>query len=391
MNSTTSKNKSVKGVPTACLSKLRGGLFFLLFCSCLISLAQPPARMRQQAREKQKSSTQAAMVSAREFPTAQPMPEDAAWRRDIYRSIDLTKDENAVLYFPTTPQGNRMNLFTFIFKQMLRGKITAYDYTIDGNENFSEKNIVKAKELMDRYEIFYESKDGKIRVNDADLPSDQVKSYFIKESVYYDQRSATFRSKVTALCPVLLRGSDEFSASSLPYPMFWVKYDDIASQLSKLMLMGSSYNNAAMMSADDYFTMNCYKGDIYKTTNLQDKILSNYCETDTAMRKEQKRIERELVDFQDHVWGRDSVAMAKAAAEQAKADSIAALDKKSSKKLSRRSFGRSKSSASSSSSSSSSSKRSSVSKKSSRSKTKVKSSGPSRSSGGGLSVRRQRR
>ena len=386
MNSITSNNKSAKRFPTACLGGLRGGLFLLLFCSCLVSLAQPPARMRQQAREKQQTSSKAVASSVREFPTAQPMPEDAAWRRDIYRQLDLTKDENAVLYFPTTPQGGRMNLFTFLFKQMLRGKITAYDYTIDGNEDFSEKNIVKAKELMDRYEIFYESKDGKIRVNDADLPSDQVKSYFIKESVYYDQRSATFRSKVTAICPVLLRGSDDFSANALPYPMFWVKYDDIASQLSKLMLMGSSYNNAAMMSADDYFTMNCYKGDIYKTTNLQDKILSNYCETDTAMRVEQKRIERQLVDFQDRVWGRDSVAMAKAAAEQAKADSIAALDKKSSKKFSRRSFSRSKSTSSSSKTSSVSSKKSS---KSSRSK--VKTSSPSRSSGGALSVRRQRR
>lgn len=388
MNSTTSKNKSVKGVPTAFLSGLRGGLFLLLFCSCLVSLAQPPARLRQQAREKQHSSTETAMSSVREFPTAQPMPEDAAWRRDIYRSLDLTKDENAVLYFPTTPQGGRMNLFTFLFKQMLRGKITAYDYTIDGNEDFSEKNIVKPKELMDRYEIFYESKDGKMRVNDADLPSDQVKSYFIKESVYYDQRSATFRSKVTAICPVLLRGSDEFSANSLPYPMFWVKYDDIASQLSKLMLMGSSYNNAAMMSADDYFTMNCYKGDIYKTTNLQDRILSNYCETDTAMHKEQKRIERQLVDFQDHVWGRDSVAMAKAAAEAAKADSIAALDKKSSKKFSRRSFGRSRTTAKSSSSAVSTKKES---KSKSKSRSRVKNSTPSRSGSGTLSVRRQRR
>ena len=381
MNSITSNNKSVKGFPTACLGGLRGGLFLLLFCSCLVSLAQPPARLRAQAREKHQTSEKAVASSVREFPTAQAMPEDAVWRRDIYRSLDLTKDENAVLYFPTTPQGGRMNLFTFLFKQMLRGKITAYDYTIDGNEDFSEKNIVKAKELMDRYEIFYESKDGKMRVNDADLPSDQVKSYCIKESVYYDQRSATFRSRVTAICPVLLRGSDDFSANSLPYPMFWVKYDDIASQLSKLMLMGSSYNNAAMMSADDYFTMNCYKGDIYKTTNLQDRILSNYCETDTAMKKEQKRIERELVDFQDRVWGRDSVAMAKAAAEAARADSIAALDKKSSKKVSRRSFSRSKSSSSKSVSSA---------PKKKESKSRVKTSTPSRS-GSGYSVRRQRR
>ena len=41
------------------------------------------------------------------FPTAVDVPEDPTWRRDIYRSIDLTKDENAALYYPVEPQGNR--------------------------------------------------------------------------------------------------------------------------------------------------------------------------------------------------------------------------------------------------------------------------------------------
>lgn len=82
------------------------------------------------------------------------MPNDAAWRRDLYRTIDLNKEENAVLYFPTTPQDGRENLFTYLFKLLLRKQIKAYDYKLDGNENFSEKNEVSAKEIMDRYHIF---------------------------------------------------------------------------------------------------------------------------------------------------------------------------------------------------------------------------------------------
>ena len=153
----------------------------LLLFSSLTAAAQPPARLREQAEKQSSTKSLTVSSSAREFPTAQAMPSDVVWRRDIYRMLDLTKDENAVLYYPTTPQDGRENLFTFLFKQMLRGQITAYDYTIDGNEDFSEKNIVKARELMDRYEIFYEAKDDKVRVRDADLPSDQVKRYYIKE------------------------------------------------------------------------------------------------------------------------------------------------------------------------------------------------------------------
>ena len=291
-------------------------IFALILLICALGQAsevsaQPPRRRAEQQQKQEQQQNSPRGSSYREFPTAQSMPSDAAWRRDLYRTLDLTKDANAVLYYPTTPQDGRENLFTYLFKLLLRKQIKAYDYKLDGNEDFSSKNEVTAKQLMDRYHIFYESKGDKVRVNDADLPSDEVKAYFIKESTYYDQHTASFRSQVTALCPVLKRGDSDFGGELAQYPMFWVKMQDVAPYLGKLMLMGSSLNNAATMSADDFFTMKCYKGDIYKAVNLQDRLLSNYCLDDSAMIKEQKRIEKQLTDVQEHVYGRDSAYYAK--------------------------------------------------------------------------------
>ena len=167
----------------------------LLLCTTAFTeqaQAQPPRRRaEQQARQEQQLNAPQGS-SYREFPTAQSMPSDAAWRRDLYRTLDLTTDANAVLYYPTTPQDGRENLFTYLFKLLLRKQIKAYDYKLDGNEDFSAKNEVTAKQLMDRYHIFYESKGDKVRVNDADIPSDEVKAYFIKESTYYDQHPVKF-------------------------------------------------------------------------------------------------------------------------------------------------------------------------------------------------------
>jgi hypothetical protein len=70
------------------------------------------------------------------------------------------------------------------------------------------------------------------------------------------------------------------------------------------------------MSADDYFTMNMYKGKIYKTNNMLGKTLAQYCTTDSAMNAEQKRIEGELQEFEKHVWG-----------DQAKKDSLDSIAK----------------------------------------------------------------
>lgn len=371
-------------------------IFALILLICALGQAsevsaQPPRRRAEQQQKQEQQQNSPRGSSYREFPTAQSMPSDAAWRRDLYRTLDLTKDANAVLYYPTTPQDGRENLFTYLFKLLLRKQIKAYDYKLDGNEDFSSKNEVTAKQLMDRYHIFYESKGDKVRVNDADLPSDEVKAYFIKESTYYDQHTASFRSQVTALCPVLKRGDSDFGGELAQYPMFWVKMQDVAPYLGKLMLMGSSLNNAAMMSADDFFTMKCYKGDIYKAVNLQDRLLSNYCLDDSAMLKEQKRIEKQLTDVQEHVYGRDSAYYARLRADslaQAEADSIAAAGKATR----RTSASRRSSSASSrrTRTASVSSFSSTKAPKQRKQRTSSKASRPKSSSGGGLSVRRQR-
>ena len=57
------------------------------------------------------------------------------------------------------------------------------------------------------------------------------------------------------------------------------------------------------MTADDYFAMNRYNGKIYQTNNLQGRALANYCTTDSAMIKEQKKIEKEIFDFEEGLWG----------------------------------------------------------------------------------------
>lgn len=375
------------------MNLLRIATIALGFSFVLSLVAQPPRRRAEQQQKTEQAQNAPKGTAYREFPTAQTMPSDAAWRRDLYRSLDLNKEANAILYYPVTPQNGQQNLFTYLFKLLLRKQIKVYDYKLDGNEDFSAKNEVTAKELMNRYNIFYEEKDGKVRVNDADLPSEEVKVYFIKESTYYDQHTASFRTQVTALCPVLKRGDADFGGEMAQYPMFWVKMQDVAPYLGKLMLMGSSLNNAAMMSADDFFTLGCYKGDIYKAVNLQDRLLANYCPDDSTLSKEQKRIEKQLTDVQEHVYGRDSAYYAKLHADslaQAAADSLAAVGKSTRttrRTATRRSSGVSARRSSGGSSSGSSSKSSKTKTKTPKA-TKPKSSGGS--SGKGLSVRRQR-
>ena len=308
-------------------------LLFLFAFLPLASQAQPKQRrvqqqqQEQQANKQQKKKSPSSGMSMRaqiSFPTALDVPEEVVWRRDIYREIDLTKDENAGLYYPVEPQGKQLNLFTYIFKLAQNGYIPVYEYPTDGSDVFTDDTKVQMKTILDNYHIYYEEQDGKLRVDNSDIPSSEVRKYYLKESAYYDQANSSFHVKVLALCPVMLR-DDDFGGEATQYPLFWVKYSDLEPYLTRQTVMASSLNNAATMSLDDYFTLNMYRGTIYKTNNAQGKTRMQLCEGDTTkLSAEQKRIEKELEAFRKNIFGdpekKDSL------------DSIAKLDVKATKK-----------------------------------------------------------
>jgi len=192
------------------------------------------------------------------------------------------------------------------------------------------------KTVLDNYHIFYEEKDGKVRVDNSDIPSAEVKMYYLKESAYYDQANATFHRKVLALCPVMVR-EDDFGGEASKYPLFWVKYSELEPFLSRQTVMTSNLNNAATMSLDDYFTLNRYNGKIYKTNNMLGKTLAQYCPNDTALAKEQKRIEAELKAFEQNIFGDK--------ARKDSLDSISKIDPKDYKALKKKAKASGKSSA----------------------------------------------
>ena len=66
---------------------------------------------------------------------------NARWMRIIYRQVDLMKEQNAPLYYPTRPMNGQMNLFSVIFQLLGENKIKAYEY-LDGYEEFDEAHLI---------------------------------------------------------------------------------------------------------------------------------------------------------------------------------------------------------------------------------------------------------
>lgn len=229
---------------------------------------------------------------------------NARWMRVIYRQLDLMKEQNAPLYYPTQPMNGQMNLFSTIFQLLGEGKIKAYEY-LDGYEEFDDTHLVNFKDMLDRFYIYYEEVAGRAGeeptfiINESDIPSADVRSYYVKEAWYFDQNDSEFSVKILAICPILTSTGD---MGETTMPMFWLPYENIRPYINTAYIMTSNLNNAMTFTMDDYFRRRMFEGDIIKTQNLMNQPLQAYCPTPDSLRNEQARIEAQLTGFEESLW-----------------------------------------------------------------------------------------
>lgn len=286
------------------------GLIFALLAYSSVSFSQnqdTPRRTRQRPSDVPTDNTPAlterAKIKNEEMSKA---PAHIVWLREMYRNIDLEKDNNAALYYPVQPMGDRMNLFTTIFKLLADGKITAYNYLLDGREVFTDEEKLNFEEVLKKFQIQYQTQGSgdNIRyiVDNSDIPSSEVLEYQIKEGWYFDAATGTYKSQVIAICPLLVR-TDYYIGDVTTNPLCWIPYETLRPYLSRAMIMTSDYNNVMTYTIDDFFTKGMYKGDIVKTVNLKDQSLAQQVGSDPEKLKlAQDSIENQLKAFKDQLW-----------------------------------------------------------------------------------------
>ncbi|MCE5206035.1 MAG: gliding motility protein GldN [Porphyromonadaceae bacterium] len=282
---------------------IRTIFILLLFLAQVIALyPQATARERIEQRRQRENNQQATITASPDAVQNNQEEEiiaNARWSRIIYRYLDLSREVNAPLYYQETATAGKMNLFSQIFRLLEKGSVTAYEY-LDGREEFTEAYKINLQEFMDRFDIYHETVNGSIVVNDADIPSREVQGYFMKELYYVDTPTSAFCVTPLAICPVLHR-MDTPDATTTRYPLFWIPYSALEPYTRRMPVMASSLNNSLYGTIDDFFRQRKYEGEIYKTGNPRNLSISQYTSTPEEMKAEQKRIEKELTDFERYL------------------------------------------------------------------------------------------
>lgn len=279
--------------------------------ACVDASAQSnsTATMRRGSRNAAQQSEAGGQVTSR-MQQRMSMPQasdaDLSWMRVIYRELDLTKPANAPLYFPEPPLNGEENLFRTIMRLVADGKLKVYEY-LDGRELFTDQYAQSAKDIFERFHIEAEKAKGSTEKNpryviaEADVPADEVLSYYIIERYEFDNRHNRLRTVIEAVCPVLHR-SDEWGMEAVKYPMFWIKYDDLRPYMSTQNVFVSDDNNLPSCSYDDFFLLGHYKGDIIKTRNLRNKSMLELYPNSEDLQRARDSIQTSLDSFERKLW-----------------------------------------------------------------------------------------
>ena len=292
------------------MKTLRLIIALLLVGLTLGANAQVTRRTGDDSRKKDKKEGGVAITDRQQsfYEVKEPHDADLQWMKVIYRSIDLTKGKNAALYYPEIPNEDGANLYFIIMRLLAKNQLAAYEYLPDGREMFTEEYRIKdVGEMFTRFQLYYTEATGSTEKNplyefeDADIRGNEVLCYYIIEKWEFDTRSNQMRPRVEALCPVMVQ-VDDFTGESMPYPMFWVKLNDIRPYMAQQYVFTDDDNNLPRYSIDDFFKLNMYTGEIIKTKNLRNKPLKELFPDAAAYKHAQDSIEQRLRSFNQDLW-----------------------------------------------------------------------------------------
>lgn len=97
--------------------------------------------------------------------------------------------------------------------------------------------------------------------------------------------------------------------------------DDLKPYLQSQYVFTDDDNNLPRYTYDDFFTLNLYKGNIYKTRNLRNRSMAQLYPDPDDLKRAQDSIQNRLDHYADNLWvpSREEILAARQAAEAAAA------------------------------------------------------------------------
>ena len=241
--------------------------------------------------------------------------DDIAWSRTVYRVIDMRDKQNFQLYFPTRPNDQYRSLFRVMLDAVANGinvykrdprdikpswkdVLTGYELSrVFAYDESTENNLLQVDTITEQRSVGVDQYARYIR--------NQLK-FLIQEKIFFDKHTSRMYSKIMAIAPLYALHPDNMdSKESMAYfrnsVICWFAFDELRPYLIRQFVVPKG-NDTERMTIDDFFNQKMYSSYLLGESSTYGRMLLEYAVDEDALRAEQKRIDTELINFEEDLW-----------------------------------------------------------------------------------------
>lgn len=248
--------------------------------------------------------------------------EDVVWHRTVYSIIDLRYKQNYELYFPVSYQNPRYKSLFGVILQAVSAGAPVYSRSTGSITPtiFDDTKLQTKKGLIEGNAAFYVDGDEErpllVYYEDTDALGVQEDEYYqafvanqfkflIQEVIFFDKHYSRLFRQIVAIAPMYAplcsESVDDPYEAIIQQIMFWMPFKDLRPYMKDQYII-SSRNSSKRITFDRFFQQRLYTSYIVGEENVYDRVIPEYVKTAEQIKKEQTRIENELLTFEQDLW-----------------------------------------------------------------------------------------
>lgn len=247
--------------------------------------------------------------------------DDVVWSRVVYKIIDMREKQNYQLYFPTRPNAEYRSLFRVMLDAVADGLPAYRKDPRDIKPQFDER--LEGEDLSMVFAFNEDIYDNLLSVDPVtnqltvnpnqymNFVKNQIK-FLTQEIFFFDKHTSRMYSKIIGIAPLYALSPNNFETNqTMQYfqnsVLCWFSFDELRPYLAKQYVIPNG-NDTQRLTFDEFFAQKLYDNYLLGESNMYSRMLLDYQrvlseeELELAIRKEQKRIETELLNFEQDLW-----------------------------------------------------------------------------------------
>jgi len=220
----------------------------------------------------------------------------------MWRMIDLKEKMNLPLYYPITPNADRISMWDAIYCAVKTHEITLYEVSPFDYDNSFQTPMTKteADSALQKIIRLIDTLGNYRQVADR-IKSDDIVSYMLKEDWFFDKQRSVLDSRILGICPFKKLFDEDGNEIPGCVMMFWIYFPEIRNIFSKVQVY-NTHNDYERRSLESVFRKRMFSSYVVEASNVYNRRISDYMKNNLDALLEGEAIKENVRNFENDMW-----------------------------------------------------------------------------------------